>query len=146
MSFNTAAQSGSKALLYAAPDNNGAPGSYAAVAEMDQESVDGNANPISADSHDSPLRLQYIPGRSGEDITVTCNYVPGATGQQTCRSGYLNGTPVWLQVRPVPTSGMEMYSFKSIVTKWGHQMNDNTKQSWPMSFKITGDFTVGVIP
>ena len=120
--------------------------SWLHVTELTTESMDGTADRIGADSHDSRKRKQYIGGQSGEDITIACNNVPSSAGQQLLEDVYFGRVgagdkTVYLKTLIQPKVGAVKYTSKCVVTKWGRSGANNTPQPFSMSFSVTGDLT-----
>lgn len=136
-----ATMSGWKAYLGA-----GSPLSYTAIEECFEITGLGQQNAqIDATSFDSPDGTnEYIAGRSdGQEVTIRCNYIPGATNQGDWVSAVGAKVNRSFRVSYVSVSPAKTFTFTGTPISWNVVPSVSDRNVIEFVVKISGAITPG---
>ena len=122
----------------------GSPSAYAAVEEVISMSNLGKTNPlVDVTSFDSTAK-EYIAGLAdGVEITLECNYYPGATNQTVLKNNVDSGTNTNMQVLidDGSTSPITTFTFTVVPLSWVITPQVEDRNTITFTLKITGAIT-----
>lgn len=118
------------------------PMAFDAVEEVFSISGLGKTNNlVDVTNFDSPEgTMEYIAGLAdGQEITVECNYIPGATQQSAMISAVDAGTNRSFRVSYIGSSPDEQFTFDGVPLSWVVVPSATERNTIQFTVKISGD-------
>jgi hypothetical protein len=86
--------------------------------------------------------MEYIAGLSdGQEVTIECNYIPGATNQTAMIAAIDAQTNRAFQVAYIGSSPNEVFNFQGVPLGWVVTPSPTEQNTISFTVKISGDIT-----
>ena len=100
-------------------------------------------NLVDVTNFDSPEgTMEFIAGLSdGQEITIECNYIPGATVQEAMIAAVNAGLNLNFQIAYIGSSPNEVFTFVGAPLSWVISPSATERNTITYTVKISGDIT-----